>query len=162
VSAVTLPSLHLITGLLPPGEHDATLDEVETRFATNRQRRKIFVGLRFVVEGLRAQGVKDIYVDGSFVTAKERPNDAEVVFIVPEGANTRSWGLLAWHRHDDLKRQKLIDLWPWPAPQRVPGRALQLQTILDFFLTDRSGTPKGVIHLLEKGPTPDDPKSTAT
>lgn len=67
------------TGLLPPGSDDATFDEVEAVFGATYKRRKILAGLRWVVERLRAEGVIDIYVDGSFVTDKERPGDVDVV-----------------------------------------------------------------------------------
>jgi hypothetical protein len=61
--------------VLPPGLHDATLDEVEQRFATNGTRARLMEGLRLGCEALRVAGCSVVYVDGSFVTEKPFPGD---------------------------------------------------------------------------------------
>src|SRR5262245_17707809 len=62
-------------GILPPGIHWASLEEVGTRFAVTPHRAWLFQGVVAVAEVLRSAGCMRMYLDGSFVTAKERPSD---------------------------------------------------------------------------------------
>jgi len=45
-----LPQLDPLTGLLPPGEHEASWDEVEERFGWNERRRAMLDGLSEALE----------------------------------------------------------------------------------------------------------------
>lgn len=129
------------TGCLPPGEHPASLADIEQAFCGTYRRREIFKGLVFVVSRLRDRGVTRIWIDGSFVTNKERPGDVDVVFD-PDGADTTGWGLLTFARRHDLKRIHRVDLWPHPSPQGITG-----VPIAEWFQTDREGEPKGIVVL---------------
>lgn len=86
------------------------------------------------------------------MTSKERPTDADVIWFPPLNANLltieTSWGLLAPSRRFDLKHQHMIDLLPWPSPQPKAGKPGGYETIVDYFSTDRSEIPKGMIRLL--------------
>jgi hypothetical protein len=62
-------------GLLPPGIHWATWDEMASRFGQTVHRRTLLAGLRAALLSLRNAGCRAAYVDGSFVTAKAVPND---------------------------------------------------------------------------------------
>ncbi|HEM61061.1 MAG TPA: hypothetical protein ENO24_02125, partial [Chloroflexi bacterium] len=65
-------------GLLPPGVHSATLEEIKERFGReNSQRRMLFEGLTRAVRNLREAGVKRVYIDGSFVTDEPFPKDVD-------------------------------------------------------------------------------------
>ncbi|MCX6022439.1 MAG: hypothetical protein NTZ05_12060 [Chloroflexi bacterium] len=55
--------------------HDATWEEFEEHFGWNAHRQTLLVGLLVALEALRDAGCEWVYVDGSFVTAKEFPND---------------------------------------------------------------------------------------
>lgn len=74
-----MPSLLPMTGapwdVLPPGVHPATLAEVHQTFATNVRRRLLYDGLLLAANALHAAGCGNLYLDGSFVTAKNTPND---------------------------------------------------------------------------------------
>jgi len=74
-----VPSLINITGspwgVLPHGIHWATLDETRELFAVNQHRRKLFEGLLAAASSLKLAGCKCIYLDGSFVTGKPKPED---------------------------------------------------------------------------------------
>lgn len=61
--------------VLPPGIHDATLQEVEARFATTPHRQWLCGGFVRITEALAQAGCGAVYLDGSFVTAKPHPND---------------------------------------------------------------------------------------
>lgn len=146
---MSLPPLDVTTGYLPAGVHQAALEEIEDRFGGSYGRKQLLAGLRHVVEQLRALGVVEIWVDGSFVTDKARPKDVEVVYKAPAGADTDSWGLLSFGQRDLLKKYHKVDLWPFPSPQPLPHNPFKTQTIVEFFSTDRSGIEKGVVLLAE-------------
>jgi hypothetical protein len=61
--------------VLPPGLHWATMEEVAARFVTSPRRIWLYEGLAQVVEVLAHAGCRRLYLDGSFVTAKESPGD---------------------------------------------------------------------------------------
>lgn len=62
-------------GLLPPGIHPSTWEEVRKRFGTNNHRKGLLAGLKLALESLKSAGCHAIYLDGSFVTSKENPGD---------------------------------------------------------------------------------------
>jgi hypothetical protein len=74
--------------VLPPGIHDATMEEIERRLATNDVRRDLFDGFRRGVEALRRGGCQIVFLDGSFVTGKERPGDFDACWD-PSGVDHR-------------------------------------------------------------------------
>ena len=61
--------------VLPPGIHWATLAEVEERFATTSRRQWLFEGLVQAVNALQEAGCRRLFLDGSFVSAKDNPRD---------------------------------------------------------------------------------------
>ena len=62
-------------GLLPPGIHWASWDEFLARFGTSSWRLRLAAGVRAAIENLKGAGCGTVFVDGSFVTNKEVPND---------------------------------------------------------------------------------------
>jgi len=69
-------------GNLPPGIHHATLDEIEERFVYNPRRRNLFKGLEKLVEEFRKANCARLYLNGSFITNKELPNDYDACWDV--------------------------------------------------------------------------------
>ena len=65
-----IPKLN-ISGELPEGIHEATLDEIQEAFgSSSEQRQRLMTGLLAACENFRAAGVVDVFVNGSFVTDK--------------------------------------------------------------------------------------------
>ena len=62
-------------GLLPQGVHWASWDELVHRFGNNSRRQRLIVGLKAALENLKSSGCQTVYINGSFVTEKELPND---------------------------------------------------------------------------------------
>jgi len=62
-------------GWLPPGIHWTTWEEFAARFGGTPHRDKLLAGLKAAVENLRRAGCQAVYIDGSFVTARRKPND---------------------------------------------------------------------------------------
>jgi hypothetical protein len=146
-----LPEADSVTGYLPAGDHEATLEEIEERFGSKGpQRKRVMEGLRFVVEHLRQRNVVEIYVSGSFVTAKERPKDADVVYVPPQGSDPDTWASFAPAQRETLKRNWRVDLWPYPSPQPIKKQPGKTQTIKDLFATDDDDVPRGMVKVVEK------------
>jgi hypothetical protein len=73
----------LVDGVLPEGVHECTIDEVEQvfgRFQRSDQRIQLTKRLRaFLGDAARSGIVAAVVVDGSFVTAKEKPGDIDLI-----------------------------------------------------------------------------------
>lgn len=61
--------------VLPPGTHQASLDEVAAAFAINPWRRSLFDGLVDASGRLLRAGCPRVYLDGSYVSGKPKPAD---------------------------------------------------------------------------------------
>lgn len=70
-----LPPFETPSGVLPDGEYEADWQEVVERFGWNPRRRRLLDGLADAIELLCAAGCKRLWLNGSFVTAKEDPGD---------------------------------------------------------------------------------------
>jgi len=72
-------------GYLPEGLHVGTEAEVTFRFGgSSPRRRRLVVRLRRWVELSRLTGASRFLVDGSFVTAKDEPNDIDAVVVLAD------------------------------------------------------------------------------
>src|SRR5437870_3450533 len=71
-------------GFLPEGVHDATIDEVVTRFGEqNERRRRLTAQLQRWIQLSKTVGVVRILLAGSYVSAKPRPVDLDAVVLLP-------------------------------------------------------------------------------
>ena len=74
-------------GLLPIGVHDCTAAEVAARFGVfqgNEQRPRLMAKLTDFLKEVRASGiVREVFVDGSFVTEEPSPNDIDLIVVLP-------------------------------------------------------------------------------
>jgi hypothetical protein len=128
--------------VLPPGVHDATLEEIEVRFATSDHRKRIFAGFRNGLTALRKAGCRKIYLDGSFVTEKPVPGDFDACWD-PIGVDDAKLDSVFLDFSDGRKNQKKRFYGEFfPASVLADGTHI----FLDFFQTDRhTGKVKGII-----------------
>jgi Family of unknown function (DUF6932) len=70
-----IPAFDADSGNLPPGVHNATWEEVVSRFGWNAERIRLLEGLRRALESLKTAGCQRAYLDGSFVSEKDVPGD---------------------------------------------------------------------------------------
>lgn len=70
-----LPAFDPDSGRLPPGEHVSSWDEVVERFGWTERRRRLLDGLAEAIELLASAGCRTLWLNGSFVTAKDEPGD---------------------------------------------------------------------------------------
>ncbi|GAB6112475.1 DUF6932 family protein [Desulfomicrobium salsuginis] len=143
-----IPELVDVNGIwdvLPPGIHDATLDEIENRFATTAVRRKLFEGFKLAAQSLYNAGCRAIYLDGSFVTEKVVPGDFDVCWDL-SGVDTKKLDPVFFDFDNKRKNQKQkFGGEFFPSNVSADGRRI----FLDFFQSDRhSGKPKGIIRVV--------------
>lgn len=65
------------SGELPPGVFVTDIDEIEAVLGVNSHRQKLIKGLRRALENLMEAGVHRVWINGSFVTSKNNPNDID-------------------------------------------------------------------------------------
>ena len=143
-----IPDFDASTGNLPPGEHPATWQEMLDRYGYTPWRRRLLQGLLDALRRLRVAGCTRAYIDGSFVTAKERPSDFDACWEA-QGVDF------------DLVDDRLLTFDKGRATQKAAffgelfiadSRADPQGTLfLDFFQTDRDDRRKGIIVIDLKG-----------
>jgi hypothetical protein len=132
-------------GLLPPGIHKATWKEFVDRFGTTPQRRKLLAGLKAAIKSLRAAGCRTVYIDGSFVAAKQHPNDFDGCWDI-EGVEPELLDpiLLTFDAGRATQKAKYRGEL-FPAQMGEGGSGL---TFLEFFQVDKeTGNQKGLVVL---------------
>lgn len=132
------------SGNLPLGVHAATWQEVARRFGLTPHRRALLAGLHAALVNLRTAGCQRAYIDGSFVTAKRRPNDFDgcwdMASVDPERLDVV---LLTFDRGRAAQKAKYRgELFPAQFPASPSGT-----TYLEFFQLDKEGTPKGIVAI---------------
>lgn len=130
--------------VLPPGIHWATMDEVAARFATSPRRVWLFEGLVQAVDALINAGCRRLYLDGSFVTAKESPGDYDGCWD-PTGVVAAMLDpvfLDFSNRRESQKRKYRGELFVADMPNGLAG------TFLEFFQVEKhTGVMKGIVGL---------------
>lgn len=130
--------------VLPSGVHTATIAEVETRFAVSEPRKHLFSGLKLGLAALRRAGCRVIYLDGSFVTEKNIPNDYDLCW---ETNGVIVDKLDPVFLDFSYKRQKQKEKYYgeyFPANFIADGTL----SFYNFFQTDKyTGKPKGIIRI---------------
>jgi hypothetical protein len=139
-----IPDFEPGSGYLPPGEHEATWTEIRSRFGWNPRRRELLDGLADALAALAAAGCSTVWLNGSFVTAKDEPGDFDAVWN-PSGVDAVVLERLAPELFDFAdqraaqKRRFRGELFP-NYVERSSGLPFA-----DFFQTDRLDRPKGIV-----------------
>ena len=130
---------------MPTGIHRATWDEIYRRFGTNAHRRELLEGLKIALYSLKRAGCKVVYLDGSFVTSKQFPNDVDCVWE-PDGVDITRLDYAFLCTQPGRARQKVIfrgDYFPSFIIETDSRRPF-----LEFFQTDReTGERKGIVEI---------------
>ena len=150
-----IPDLDDMTGRLPPGDHAATMAEITKRFGFTPRRRWLLRGLRKAVDAFRAAGIEEIFIDGSFCSAKPDPGDIDGYWVEPDAqvydridpywtdfemvfvhhSRKRKWRMWADHG---------LEFFIHPVM-----RASVEAGFPEFFRHDRDGHQQGVIHIVK-------------
>lgn len=140
-----IPDFDSATGNLPAGIHVAEWEEIVAALGTNARRADLAAGLRRAVEALRAAGCKRVFVDGSFVTAREHPGDFDACWDA-RGVDPSALDpvLLDFARGRAAQKAKYGgELFIANAAATPAGTIF-----LDFFQIDKAtGAPKGIVAI---------------
>ena len=131
--------------MLPPGVHKASWRRFAERFGRTARRRSLLAGLKAALKALRAAGCRKVFIDGSFVTAKESPGDFDGCWDI-EGVDPDALDpvLLTFDAGRAAQKAKYLGEL-FPAQMSQGGSGL---TFLDFFQVDKeTGNPKGIVEL---------------
>ncbi|MGA1824153.1 MAG: DUF6932 family protein [bacterium] len=139
-----LVSIGAIWRVLPPGIHEATLDDVAYSFATNARRKILYDGLVKGCQALKVAGCSTVYLDGSYITEKLYPRDFDVCWD-PTGVNPAKLDPVLLDFSNKRRNQKMKYGGEFfPSSAKADGS----RTFIDFFQTDReSGNEKGIIRI---------------
>jgi hypothetical protein len=129
-------------GILPPGIHWADLDEVASRFVGTEHRAWLFQGILAVAAALRAAGCMRMYLDGSFVTGKDHPNDYDGCWD-PTQVNPAQLDPVLLDFSNRRAAQKLKYRGEMFISVGLSGPGT---TFLEFFQVEKlTGIPKGIV-----------------
>jgi hypothetical protein len=143
-----IPPFEATSGNLPPGVHEATWAELVARYGYTPHRLALLAGLKAALDALRAAGCQRVYINGSFVTAKEVPADFDACWEMAgvdfDLLDQRDPVLLDWaNRRAAQKATFEGELFIAEAAATPWGT-----TYLEFFQFDRdTGQPKGIVAL---------------
>ena len=136
-------------GLLPPGVHSADWEELIDRLGNNPRRRRLMAGLRAALENLKGAGCRTAYINGSFVTSKNLPNDYDACWE-EDGVDPRALDpvLLTFDPGRATQKAKYLgELFPASVIAGAGGLSF-----LEFFQADKeTGRPKGIVAIDLRG-----------
>jgi uncharacterized protein DUF6932 len=143
-----LPAFDPDSGRLPSGEHVALWDEVVERFGWTERRRRLLDGLAEAIELLAEAGCLKVWLNGSFVTAKDEPGDFDACWDT-DGVDL------------DALDPSLLDLSNHRAAQKARFGGELLPNVIEtqsglsfaeFFQNERDTSRKGIVVInLSKG-----------
>lgn len=144
-----IPALIQLPGspwpVLPPGTHQAGLGDVAAAFATNTWRRGLFDGLVLASGKLRSAGCMTVYLDGSYVTGKPKPDDFDACWD-PTGVDHTKLDPVFLEFANGRALQKAVFKGEFfPSSMMCADVS---QTFVEFFQLDRfTGKQKGIISI---------------
>ena len=133
---------------MPPGIYDTDFGELEEKMGWSRRRRVLLDGLERALDLMAASGVRRVYLDSSFVTDKDRPNDVDGCYDLEASASAKELEAIAPifppSPDNRAKARELygVDFFPTAATELGSG-----QPFLRFFQKDRQGRERGVLVL---------------
>lgn len=120
-------------GYLPPGVYEIQWQELMERFAANPPRRRIVTGLAAALRKLAIAGCTRVIIGGSFISAKEEPNDFDAYYD-NFGLDFDLLDPLFVEDSDSQQDVFCGELFPTIGYDR-------------FLQTDKEGNPRGVVAL---------------
>lgn len=130
--------------VLPSGIYEVGLTDFAQRFVYNERRKTLYEGLLVGITNLFNAGCTQLFIDGSYVTAKPEPGDYDLCWDI-EGVNENLIDpvLLEFSNKRALQKEKFGgEFFPFTIYQE-PN-----QSFLEFFQTDKAtGARKGIIKI---------------
>jgi predicted nucleotidyltransferase len=130
-------------GNLPPGIYRATLAEIANRFVQPRRMRRQALTNTLVkfITYLLGFGPTEIYIDGSYTTAKLLPSDVDIAIVFPPSYDLGGNGWRFLNKYDLTERMD-VHVFKMGIDQD------SIERFIKGWTTDlESGRPKGIILL---------------
>ncbi len=125
-------------GYLPPPVHPATLDEIEERFGSESEVRRVQMqSIRWLVDLAGKAGIERIVLNGSFVTDVYEPNDVDCALLVGQD-----------FPKDASAARELDDGLPFLDIAIIEQEDFA-KLVEDFFARDRYFVAKGMVEIIE-------------
>lgn len=137
-------------GALPEGIHRASLEEVRNKFARmgrSDKRANLSDKVAVYVQTAKGSGlVERLYLVGSFVTAKEEPNDVDMIVAYKADMDLRNMRPFQYNAiaKTGIRRVLGSDLDAHP----VRAGSSREEHFVTFFQTDREGHPVGIVEVI--------------
>jgi hypothetical protein len=138
-------------GDLPPGVHRAKLSEVLERFGQGTvQRRAVADRLSRIYQLVAGTGLMARFVVfGSFVTAKDEPNDVDIIILMEDAFDvdsaTGETALVFQHAEADAHFGASIF---WSSRSGAMGGE---QALIEYWQVRREGGQRGIVEILPEG-----------
>ena len=133
-------------GNLPPGLHRTTLENIKSKLTWSIKRKKLFDGLEEAVKNLRSAGVSQIYLDGSFITTEDEPNDIDGCWVPNSRVNADVLDAVFLDMTNSKAKMKDKYGVDFGIAGVSKGR-VSTQPLEECFQLSRDGNPKGVLLL---------------
>ena len=139
-------------GDLPPGVYRATLEEVLERFGQSSiQRRAVAGRLKRVYELVVSTGqLARFVIFGSFVTAKDEPNDVDIILIMEDtfdlASVTGEAALPFQHAEADARFGASVF---WTGRSGAIGGE---QAMIEYWQVRREGGRRGIVEIVPEVP----------
>lgn len=139
-------------GNLPPGIFPATWQEIGQRCGTSPRRRWLLQGLHLGLVVLASVGCTVVYLDGSFVTAKQNPSDFDACYEL-SGMDLNlllTFEPVFFDFNNGRAAQKARFGGEFLPASTVESTSMR--TFLEFFQVDKqTGEPKGLLVIDPRG-----------
>ncbi|QQP91547.1 hypothetical protein IGS68_10205 [Skermanella sp. TT6] len=140
-------------GVLPVGQHNCTLDEVQSAYTGNGHRRQLWGDFNRFLVWVRNQPLPQcILIDGGFTSDKANPKDIDVVFDLTDDSDaTRNhWFYVNATQYQMVKDQFRVDFWVY-----APGAQRDLRAFFEYVRIDEAlrrglmpGARKGLLRIV--------------
>jgi predicted nucleotidyltransferase len=136
-------------GTLPPGIHPARPEEIADRFGRfqrSEQRPRLMAILREFIDEVRSsRWIQRLFLAGSFVTAREEPNDIDVLLVFERGAQFIE---VLPHEYNVLDQSGALRRFgPAIDLHVVEEDSEAMERVLRFFQRARSGNAVGIVEV---------------
>jgi len=142
--------VHAEQGSLPPGIHRASPEDIAARYGrfqhTTRRPQLVTLLREFIAEVRQCRWVRRLFLSGSFVTAKDEPNDIDVLVVFERNVNLTT---LLPHEYNVLyPRGALRRFGPAIDLHVVEAESEAMERLLRFFQRDRRGNTVGIVEVI--------------
>jgi len=145
---MALPEFNEV-GDLPPGVHQATLNEVVGRFGAVHGQRSLCTRRLLHVYTLaqRTGYVQRFIIFGSYVTAKPYPNDVDVILVMDNAFRLEDCPIEGRGLFDHAVAQARYSASIfWVRPELLIGESIE--DFVTYWQTKRDGSRRGIVEVI--------------